>query len=169
MPFVNVSLLTIIVVLSSSYSFAWALWRQEHYTTNIVYVERETLYKQVAHDFLSQFTPSTTVLAPEFGALGYYSSAKMLSSIAQINPSLMQYFPIKEEEVVPTFDHAIPVRMVQGELPDYIVSLEIFIRRTLLESEWFMENYEVVKVYPATVLDSRGLYVFRRKDLKSEI
>jgi len=127
------------------------------------YDNRENLYIQIAKDLKSEITSETIVLAPEFGAFGYYSDAKIVSSIGHINPEVLKYLPNKRNEIVgEKINHAISLEMVKGVLPDYIISLEIFFRNSLKNNEWFNSNYQIQKIYPSNVFYSEGLYVYKK-------
>lgn len=130
-------------------------------------LSREGYYKLVADELAPIVSPRTVILASEFGAMGYFSDASFISSIGHVSPEVLRYLPPRKEDLAePSSNHSIPVSMVQGLRPDYVVSLEIFIRRTLLESSWFKNEYRLWKRYPgATGFGSKGLYVFQRKDL----
>ncbi len=121
---------------------------------------RESLYIKIAKEYDPKINEKTVVLAPEFGAFGYYSKAKIISSLGHVNPEVLKYLPPKNEEYV--INSAIPLAMVKGVMPDYIFSLEIFIRNSLLKSDWFKEHYTIEKIYPSDVFDSKGLYLFKK-------
>lgn len=127
--------------------------------------QREQLYKEAAF-FLEPFvTNKTTVMGPEFGAFGYFSKAKVISSIGHVNPYIMKYLPLRKNEVAPQINTAIPLRMVKGELPDYILSLDIFYQRSLMNDSWFNSNYKVIFSKESKAFNSRTLNIFARNDL----
>jgi hypothetical protein len=121
--------------------------------------EREYLYVKIAA-MLQNLGPDKSVLAPEFGAFGYFSSARIVSAIGHVNPEVLRFLPVPKSKIA--LDSAIPVAMVRATRPDYIFSLEIFIRHTLLVDPWFRRHYEVVKIFPSSMFYSKGVYLFRR-------
>ncbi|HMO17756.1 MAG TPA: hypothetical protein PKA63_07060 [Oligoflexia bacterium] len=127
--------------------------------------DREMLYKEAAMFLEPVVTPETTVLGPEFGAFGYFSQAKVISSIGHVNPEIMKYFPLSTDEVDPGINTAIPVRMVKEVLPDYILSLDIFYRRTLQNDPWFQSNYTLIFSRKSRVFNSENLNLYVRYDL----
>lgn len=130
--------------------------------------EREGWYKQAADDLAPYVSSTTTILASEFGALGYFSKARLVSSVGHVSPEVVRYLPpLREETEYPAINHSIPVSMVKGLMPEYVVSLEIFIRRSLLKDPWFASEYRLWKKYPVTIFGSDGLYVFERNDLST--
>ena len=92
--------------------------------------------------------------------LGYYLPGRIVSSIGHVNPEVMQYLPYRMEEL--SGNNAIPGRMVKGINPDYVISLEIFVRNSLSRDPWFLANYHVLYRYDSEMFGSDGLYVFQR-------
>ncbi len=121
--------------------------------------EREYIYIRIA-SMLQNTGSDASVLAPEFGAFGYFSSARIISAIGHVNPEVLSFLPAPKSKTA--LDSAIPVAMVVATRPDYIFSLEIFIRHTLLKDPWFRRHYEVVKIFPSSMFYSKGVYLFRR-------
>lgn len=126
---------------------------------------REGLYRQVAFDLAGELTPQTNILAPEFGTLGYFTKARIISSVGHINPEILKYLPVPISELdYPAINNGISVEMVKGLTPGYIVSAEIFIRKSLLKDSWFHENYDLIRSYPFAFYGDYGpVMVFKRK------
>ena len=132
--------------------------------------EREGWYRQVANDLALQVTPSTTILTSEFGVIGYYLPAHMISSLGHVNPEVLPFLPAPLAQTdYPSINHAISIELVQKLLPEYVISPEIFIRKSLLTSEWFKQNYETVKIYPFGVYNYGQLYVFKHQTVKTDL
>lgn len=126
---------------------------------------REGYYKLAAEDLAPFVSPKTTVLAPEFGSFGYYSDTSIISSVGHINPEAMPFLPpIPEETALPDANHSVPKKMVYELKPDYVLSLECFIRKSLLPDPRFNAEYETWKFYPgANTFGSKGMYLFKRR------
>lgn len=129
--------------------------------------QREGYYKLAAEDLAPYVSAKTMVLAPEFGAFGYFSEASIVSSVGHVNPEALPYLPpLPEETALPEANHSVPKRMAKALRADYVLSLECFIRKSLLVDPWFLSEYRLWKHYPgATTFGSKGLYIFQRKDL----
>ena len=123
--------------------------------------EREQLYASAALDLDSEVRPDTVIAAPEIGALGYYSSASILDTIGLVSPESAPYYPLDPREITVGVENAVPTRLIIDLRPDYIVSLEIFIRDSLLKSDEFAKLYELERTYPTAAFGSKGLHVFR--------
>ncbi|MCB0358300.1 MAG: hypothetical protein KDD44_01645, partial [Bdellovibrionales bacterium] len=128
--------------------------------------DRERLYLRVADELKSEVSAETTIMAPEFGALGYVLPAKMISNIGHVNPEILQFLPVPRELL--SHNNAITVPMVKFTMPDYIITLDIFIRKTLAKDAWFNRNYKLTADYPTTIWNSTALQVFRRLDCATD-
>jgi hypothetical protein len=53
--------------------------------------------------------------------------------------------------------------MVAALQPEYVITLEIFARPTLLKSKEFLGAHDLIKMYDTQDFGSQGLLVFRRK------
>jgi hypothetical protein len=125
--------------------------------------KRESHYVELARLIESEVSRETVVIAPEYGAFGYHTSSKMLSSIGHNNKEMLNFLPAPQDQVVPYMNNAVTQEMIDAFQPDYVLSLEAFIRRSLLRSGRFLEEYEQIAYRPSQVFSSRGLYLFRRK------
>ncbi len=125
-----------------------------------VLVEREALYQEAAARFLSDLEANSTVAAPEIGALGYYCDCRIFDTVGLVSPSALRYYPVPVEAVVAIY--AVPSELIRDTTPEYLVSLEVFIRRTLLDDEWFLTNYRRIGRLETTAFASDGLLIFER-------
>lgn len=129
---------------------------------------REDLYIELAALIEPEVDADTVVIAPEYGAFGYHTSAKMLSSIGHNSKEMFQFLPAPIDQVTPYMNNAITQEMIDAFKPEYVLSLEAFIRRSLLRSPKFFEDYELIARRHSRVFSSKGLYLFRRKESKPE-
>jgi len=125
--------------------------------------KREDHYVELAALIKDEVNENSVIIAPEYGAFGYHTQAKMLSSIGHNNKEMLNYLPAPKEEVVPYMNNAITKEMIRVFKPDYVLSLEAFIRESLLKSPEFFNDYELVAVRKSKVFSSKGLLLFRRK------
>lgn len=126
--------------------------------------EREGWYLNVVDDLRGHVDASTRILTSEFGVIGYFLPCHMISSLGHVNPEVLPYLPAPLDETdYPTINHAISVALVKALLPEYVISPEIFIRKSLLTSDWFAEQYSTEKIYPFGVYNYGELYVFKRR------
>jgi hypothetical protein len=123
-------------------------------------LEREQVYRQVAEEYASDWGPQTVLAAPEIGTLGYYSRARILDTVGLVSPVAARYPPLPREMLAS--DNAIAPALIRAERPEYVVSLDQFLRQSLLPDPWFREAYELIERRPARIWASEELLVFRR-------
>lgn len=123
---------------------------------------REDLYKALAIELKEQISSGCVVAASEIGAFGYYSSAYILDTVGLVSPQAISYNPAPRSPS--TLPYAIPTELILDRRPEFVVSLEIFARDTLLRSSEFSEEYALVRRIDTSALGSNGLLVFRRRD-----
>ena len=125
-----------------------------------IWLARENLYRDTAVRLLSEIDPDSRVAAPEIGAWGYFCPARVLDTAGLVSPEAIPYNPVEPSKSVTNY--AVPTRAIMELQPDYVVSLDLFIRKTLLASEDFQRAYSVLTVIDTQIWGSQGLYVFQR-------
>jgi len=124
--------------------------------------QREDLYKALAIELKEQISSGCVVAASEIGTLGYYSSAYILDTVGLVSPQAIPYNPApRSPSILP---YAIPTALILDHRPEYVVTLEIFARDTLLRSSEFSEGYALVTRIDTSAFGSNGLLVFRKGD-----
>jgi hypothetical protein len=123
---------------------------------------RETLYLRVGESLRQTLPPGSLVAAPEIGALGYVSGLPILDTVGLVSPRALAYYPLPQDELVS--DNAIPPGLIAERRPAAVVSLDEYVRRSLLLNPTFLHDYRLVASYPAPIWASQQLLVFRRVD-----
>jgi hypothetical protein len=124
--------------------------------------ERELLYQQAAAEIRSSAYEGALVAAPEIGALGFYCDCRILDTVGLVSPVSLSHYPLPNGEY--SINNAIPNDLIRAEEPDYIVSLEIFLRNTLLTDEHFLANYTPIWHSPTGAFGSTGMMIFRHRE-----
>lgn len=127
----------------------------------MAFIRLELLYEDVALRLGPQIEPGQVLAAGDIGALGYYTGARILDTIGLITPASVSYYPLPEDLYV--INYAIPPRLVQDLKPDYLVILESYGRKGLLQEEWFARDYRLIEVVPTDLYESSGLLVYARQ------
>jgi hypothetical protein len=83
--------------------------------------------------------------------------------VGLISPSSSQYYPVPPEQHANAL--AIPTQLILDQRPEYVILLEVYIRHTLLESDAFDAQYELVDAIKTNILGSSAFMVFQRSDL----
>jgi hypothetical protein len=124
--------------------------------------QREIAYERAAAELIGLIKPDQTIALPEIGVFGYvFDRARIIDTVGLVSPEAIPYL-LKERAPGQEFNYAISPEVMTTLQPDYLITLEIFARPTLLQSPEFLQNYRLVQTYTASDFDSRGLLVFER-------
>jgi len=130
----------------------------------MAYIELELLYQKAAQSLKERIKPDQILAAGDIGALGYYTGAHMLDTIGLITPQSLSYYPIPASEYV--INYAIPADLILETEPDYFVTLEVYIRKTLLADERFEQRYLKLAQYQTDIYGSEGMLIYQRVPLQ---
>lgn len=125
-----------------------------------VWLERENLYRKAALLLDPHVDSATVIAAPEIGALGYYCDATILDAVGLVSPQAIRFNPVAPS--LADSNYAVPEALIDTFMPDYVVALEVFIRRTLLASEKFRGMYALLTLLETQAWGTDGLLVFQR-------
>lgn len=125
-----------------------------------VWVERESLYPLAAKFLREEIEVGDMVAAPEIGALGYACGCSVLDTVGLVSPAALDFYPAPGQDE--SANYSVPVGLVQALDPDYLVSLDVFIRATLLQDAGFRSIYREVWGVDTNAFDSRRLVVYER-------
>jgi len=127
----------------------------------MAYIELELLYQQTAFELRNQINPDQVLAAGDIGALGYYTQAHILDTLGLISPQADKYYPLPESAY--EINYAIPSNLISDLQPDFLVILEVYGRKTLLEDANFKASYEQIALIPTDIYGSEGMLIFRRR------
>ena len=126
---------------------------------------RELLYRRAAAMLHDAIRPGVTLAASEIGVLGYdLGKAVIIDTVGLVSPQAIPYLlktPLPGQPV-----YAVPDEVIAMLKPDYFVTLEAFIRPTLLESPDFLNTYQLIGTIDTDELGSRGLLIYRRMNVR---
>jgi hypothetical protein len=124
------------------------------------WTEREQLYRQAAEFLRARIDREAIVAAPEIGALGYYCDCRVLDTVGLVSPEALDHYPLPIAEVSSL--NAVPASLMRDLAPDYLVSLEIFLRPLVLDDAWFQANYRRIWSAPSSAFGSHGMLIYER-------
>lgn len=110
----------------------------------------ELLYQQMGiylHDELG-VTPQTRVASGDIGAIGYFSRATIVDTVGLVTPELTRYYPVDPSLIAPDQNYAIPPALIADTQPDFLVTMEGFIRLGLANDPAFNRDYALTLSYP---------------------
>ncbi len=103
----------------------------------------ELLYQQIGTQLREQYgvTPQTHVASADIGAIGYFSQATIVDTVGLVTPALSRYYPVSPALIVPGQNYAIPPQLIDDTRPDYLVTMEAFVRLGLEQDAVFKAAY----------------------------
>ncbi|MGH2619906.1 MAG: hypothetical protein ACRDHG_04965 [Anaerolineales bacterium] len=123
---------------------------------------REAVYATAAGALQSVLEPGRSIGLPEIGVFGYaFGGHRVVDTVGLVTPEAVPYL-LRWPAPGQTFTYAISNEVIAELSPDYIITLEIFVRPTLMQSESFRASYRLIREFETDALGSHGLLVFER-------
>jgi len=121
-------------------------------------------YERAAAWLTDQVGEFAVVAAPEIGALGYYWQGEILDVCGLVSKVALSHLPVPSLERVRPDIGAVSTSLIQSERPDFVVTLPVFVERSLLMDPWFAREYRLVTRFPLPlpVWESEDVLVFQR-------
>lgn len=126
----------------------------------VVWNEREQLYRGAAERLRPHLRSGDVVAAPEIGALGYYCDCRILDTVGLVSPEALKYYPLPTSMY--TVNYAVPPDLIRDTAPAYVVSLDVFVNRSLIPAPWFPQQYRLVEQVDTAAFGSTSLLIYRR-------
>jgi hypothetical protein len=120
----------------------------------------ELLYRQAAEWVRPRLEAGDVIAAGDIGAVGWYSGAPILDTVGLISPQAVPYYPLDPSLLVITY--AMSPELIQDLQPQYIIALEVYVRRSLLPAPWFQEAYTLAHRLDTDIYGSDGMLIFER-------
>ena len=127
---------------------------------DMAWFKLELLYQQAAGILAPQLSPNQTLAAGDVGTLGYFTPARILDTVGLNSAQSLRYYPLDASYYV--INYAIPTRLILDQKPDYVVVLEVYIRKTLLQDAQFKQDYSLIQTLPTDIYGSNGMMIFKR-------
>ncbi|MGD8822076.1 MAG: hypothetical protein PVG63_03155 [Anaerolineales bacterium] len=126
----------------------------------MAYIALEEVYRQVAEDLVNDLRPGYRLAAGDIGVLGYITGEQILDTVGLVSPEAVDYFPLPDNYYVANY--AIPPDLILEQLPDVLVTLEVYVREGLLQDPRFEAQYRLWRTYNTDIYGSKGMLVFVR-------
>jgi hypothetical protein len=124
----------------------------------------ELLYQQMGEHLRDDLgvTPDTRVASGDIGAVGFFSRATIVDTVGLVTPELTRYYPVDPVYIASDQNYAIPPQLIYDTQPDYLVTMEGFVREGLAKQDQFRDEYELITEYPFVVYGT-GMQLYRHK------
>jgi hypothetical protein len=120
----------------------------------------ELLYRQAAEKLQPFLQPDDMVAAGDIGAVGWSSGAPILDTVGLISPEATPYYPLDPSLLV--INYAMSPDLIRETRPDYIITLEVYVRQSVLPEPWFQQQYRLLEKLDTDIYGSDGMLVFER-------
>ena len=121
----------------------------------------ECLYDQAARLLSPHLEKDDLLAAGDVGVLGYVTNSEILDTVGLNSPRSLSYYPLPAEQLVTNY--AIPTNLILDQQPDWIVFLEVYGRKTLLQNSQFMDQYQLFQSLETDIYGSRGMLIYHRQ------
>jgi hypothetical protein len=123
----------------------------------------ELYYRQMAETLVNDFgvTPQTRVAAGDIGTLGYFTRAHIVDTVGLVTPAMSAYYPLDPALIPEGQNYAIPPQLILDTLPDFLVTMEAFVRLGLAQDARFQDAYTLVNEIP-TDFYGTGMRLYQR-------
>ncbi len=110
-------------------------------------LSRAVVYREVAEWLNRVVPPGDTLVTPEIGALGYYYHGPVFDACGLVSPEALPFLPVPASERTRPDVGAISLELVKSLQCDIVVTMQVFACRSLYPSDWFHQNYELVRQF----------------------
>ncbi len=123
----------------------------------------ELYYRQMAETLVNDYgvTPQTRVAAGDIGAVGYFSRAYIVDTVGLVTPEMSAYYPADPALIPEGQNYAIPPQLILDTRPDFLVTMEAFVRLGLARDSRFQAEYALVAEIP-TDFYGTGMRLYQR-------
>jgi hypothetical protein len=129
-------------------------------------IKLELFYRQAAKLLNDRLQPGDVVAIGDIGVVGWFTNAPILDTVGLVSPQVVCYYPLDPSQMV--IIYAIAPDLIRDLEPQYLVTLEAYVRKSVLPDPWFQQAYVLVEDLNTDSLDtgsirSGGMLIFQRR------
>jgi len=126
--------------------------------------DRLRVYEK-AGDYLNNVAPNAKLVGiGELGIIGTVYKGKMFDLQGMVTPEALTLYPVPESQRTPTCVFSLPTEFPKRYKPDWMLFLDSFARKGLLDDKYFNDNYRCEMFWKNGTFDSTGVYLYKRKE-----
>jgi arabinofuranosyltransferase len=130
---------------------------------DMAWVRLESVYSAAADYLQPLLRPGDQIAAGDVGVLGYQTDAEILDTVGLNSPQAIQYYPLPQSMYV--INYAVAPDLILSWQPRFVVILEVYGRKSLLQDSRFLHEYTLRCTIPTDMYGSQGLLVFERSPI----
>jgi 4-amino-4-deoxy-L-arabinose transferase-like glycosyltransferase len=123
----------------------------------------ELFYQEMAERMVRDHgvTRESRVASADIGTIGFFTGAVIIDTVGLVTPELTAYYPVDSALVASDQNYAIPPQLIFDTQPEFLVTMEGFIREGLANNPAFLEGYQLVETIP-TDFYGTGMQLWQR-------
>jgi hypothetical protein len=126
----------------------------------MAWFELELLYEQAASIVLDHAQPGDTLCAGDIGVLGYLTELPVSDTVGLVTLHSRDFYPADPDIYV--INYAIPADLALALDPDFVVILEVYGRRDLVDDARFQSGYRLLDRLETKIYGSDGMLIYGR-------
>lgn len=132
----------------------------DHPAPEMAWFKLELLYQEAAKLVKPHLQSGDVVAAGDIGAIGWFTDAPILDTVGLISPEAVPYYPLDPSLVVTNY--AMSPDLLHDLQPAYLITLEVYVRESLLPAVWFQAQYNLLAKLDTDIYGSDGMLIFER-------
>jgi hypothetical protein len=127
---------------------------------DMAWFKLELLYREAAERLKPELQQGDVVAAGDIGAVGWFTGARILDTVGLVSPEALPYYPLDPSLLA--FVYGMSPDLIRDLQPDFIITQEVYVRKSLLATPWFQDEYTLLDKLDTDIYDSDGMHIYMR-------